>query len=118
MTQIAQVDNKTLKKISDAVMHAWQQNHGTPDGNAHAIKGERCVLVFIEDAFTKAELQLAGQNKGQDQTLNLYVQSLLEHICQEQMDFVEQQMDCRVESTSVSADTVAGWAMCLFRLID
>ncbi len=116
MTQIAQVDNKTLMNISNTVMYAWQQNHGTQDGNAHAVKGMRCVLVFIEDAFTKAEMQLAGKDDAPNQTLNLYVQSLLEHICREQTDFVEEQVGSRVVSTSISADTAAGWAMCLFKL--
>ncbi|KAA3662202.1 MAG: DUF2294 family protein [Chloroflexi bacterium] len=118
MTQLAQADNQTLAKISKGLLTAWQQNHGAQDGKVYAIKGSSCILVFIEDAFTKAEMHLAEQDNGNNQTLNRYVQSLLAHICYEQKGFVAQQLDARVVSTSVSADTVAGWAMCIFKLTD
>ena len=85
MTQIAQVDNRTLKKISDSGDgHAWQQNHGTLDGNAHAIKGDAvCIWFSLKTPLQKPKCSWQVETViHQIKRLNLYVQSLLEHICQ------------------------------------
>ncbi len=117
MTQIVQLDNKMLNQIADEMLAAWQKNHGAKNGQAHAINGANCIVVFFEDAFTQAELHLAEQDAGQDDTLNRYVTCLLDHICQEQKASLEERIGTKITSTSVSADPMAGWAMCLFKLM-
>lgn len=113
MNQTGQVNQKTLKAIAQDVLAAWQRNHGTDNGRAYALSGMSCLLVFVEDAFSQAELHLAEQEDSS--TLNHYAKGLLRHICAEQIGRLQMRTGKTVVSTSVSADPTAGWVMCLFK---
>lgn len=115
MNQTVQVDKTMLDIVAQDVLAAWQRNHGTENGRAYAMIGTHCLVVFVEDAFSQAELHLAEQ-KSNGSTLKRYVNSLLRHICTEQAARLEDRTGRAVVSTSVSADPVAGWVMCLFKL--
>lgn len=118
MTQIEQLKDRTLNQIAKEMLTAWQENHGAKNGQTYAINGINFVVVLFEDAFTQAELHLAEQEMGQNDTLNRYVNCLLDHICREQKPAIEEIIGRNVISTSVNADPSAGWAMCLFKLME
>lgn len=113
MSQTVQVNQKTLQMIAQDVLAAWQQNHGTDNGRAYALSGMNCLLVFVEDAFSQAELHLAEQENSS--TLHRYAKGLLRHICAEQVGRLQTRTGKTVVSTSVSADPTAGWVLCLFK---
>ncbi len=107
-------DEDTLTAVADAVLAAWQQHHGISNGSAHTLIGQEGVAVFIEDAFSQAELTLACQKDGSD-LLHRYLKRILEHVCTEQKQRLEQAVGRKVTSTGVSTDPMAGWAMCFYR---
>ena len=106
-----------LTTVCKDILAAWRQAHGTSDGNAHAMVGPEGIVVFIEEAFCKAELRLAAQQQG-EQLLNRYIHSLLTEMCREQVQQVETAVQRQVISTGVSTDLEAGWVMCVFKLAE
>lgn len=115
MKGTAQLQKTTLNEIAQHVLAGWRRHHGTDTGEAFALAGDRCLVVFIENAFSRAEVSLAAQQSG-DRTLERYVKSLLEHVCVEQAARLEATAHVRVISRSVSVDPEAGWVMCFYKL--
>lgn len=111
------IDGDMLTAVADEVLSAWQQNHGTTHGNAYTMVGPEGVAVFIEEAFSPAEHALAAREMGND-LLNRYAKSLLEQVCADQQGRIASAAGRAVTTTGVSADPVAGWVMCFFRLAD
>lgn len=108
-------DEDVLTAVAANVLAAWQCNHGTDHGRAHTLGGPEEVVVVIEDAFSQGELALAVQHPN-GQLFDRYVRRLLEHVCAEQRERLASMTGRPVVSTGVSADPVAGWAICFFKL--
>lgn len=108
-------EDVTLTNIGRELLLAWRRAHGTDTGTAHTMVGPDGLVVVIEEAFTKAELLMAEQQRG-GEILTRYVRSLLAHVCQEQASQVETAVNKRVACTAVSLDPAAGWVICVFKL--
>lgn len=106
-----------LQSLADDFLRAWQRAHGTETGSAHAMVGPQGIVIFIENAFSRAELTVAHQGQGSStELLQRYVRSLLDHICLEERQRVETAVSRPILSTGVSMDPEAGWVMCVFRV--
>lgn len=107
-------DKGLLATVAADVLDAWQNSHGTTNGEAYTMVGPQGLVVFIEDAFSRAELKLAEQREG-SHLLNRYVRGLLQHVCREQVSRLERVTGRDIVGSGVSADLQAGWVMCFFR---
>lgn len=114
---LQKLNSVDLASLAQEFLLAWQRAHGTSTGSAHGMVGPEGVVVFIENAFSRAEINMAHQKEGSsNDLLQRYVRSLLEHVCVEQRAAVETAVSRPVISTGVSMDPEAGWVMCVFRL--
>ena len=100
--------------VAAGLLAAWRRAHGTENGQAHVMAGPTGLAVFIEEAFSRAELTLAGRREGHA-LLNRYVGSLLEEVCREQTAAVAEVAQRPVVSTGASLDPQAGWVMVVFK---
>lgn len=111
---IARTNVAPYDGVAERLLTAWRQAHGTDNGHAHVMAGPTALAVFIEEAFSRAELTLAGRREGHA-LLNRYVGSLLEEVCREQAGAVADVAQRPVVATGASLDPQAGWVMVVFK---
>lgn len=109
------MEMEKMSTIAQDLLAAWQQAHGTRHGKAHSMAGPEGVVIFIEDAFSQAELKLTEQQSGCE-LLRRYAKGLLEQVCREQATHIAAVSGRSVIATGVSIDPQEGWLICFFRL--
>jgi hypothetical protein len=114
--QATQVFNaESLSGLAQFLLKEWQQAHGTPHGAASALAGPDSFAIHLEDAFSKAELNLATQPAGQNLIFN-YTEGLLDQVCHNLIARVEDATGHKVISTGFSFNLKAGWIICFYKL--
>lgn len=107
--------NGYLTDLAQYVAAEWWRAHGGPRSSVEAMAGPDSLAVFIENAFTKAELALAEQVRGRA-LLRQYADRLFDQVAQGMVSQVEAVTGREVASTGINVDPTSGWIMCLFRL--
>lgn len=108
-----QIGETQIQALADDFLEAWHEAHSLRGGQARALMAPHSLLIFIEDALSKAERILADQPRG-NRLLEQYLQSLLHQIGLEKQELVEQLTDRRVLSIGVQVDGAAGWVLFIF----
>jgi uncharacterized protein YbcI len=108
-----EIEENQIQALADDLLTAWYEAHSILGGKARALLAPHSLLIFIEDALSKAERTLADQPRG-NLLLERYLQSLLQQIGLEKQELVERVTGRRVQSTGVQVDGAAGWVLFVF----
>ncbi len=101
--------------LAKALLEAWQHANGVPESRAEVLTGEDRYVILIEDAFTRAESQLARRKGGQS-TLRQYVEGLMNVIGDQVLRSTGEVAGRRVHTMATEVNFEQGWVMWVVRL--
>ena len=104
-----------LDELAQDFLKAWQEAHGVKSGRAFALSGFDHLAIIIEDSFSQAERKLAEGRNG-DILLRQYAVELLNQICDQMSDRIEQAVGRTVRTSHVNVDPETDQVMFTFKL--
>ena len=100
---------KKLDSIGEKFLSMWQDVHGAPEGTVKVMVGQNGLMIFLENAFCKAEIVLA--EKEEDRLLQQYINHLTEQMLPILTDHVEETINAPVKATSITSNIGQEWIM-------
>ena len=99
--------------LGQDILIMWQQAHGAPQGEVTVMTVHNGLVVLIENAFSQAELALAGQST--DNLLQQYVDSLARQVLPALTSRVEVVIGRPLGAASVTSNIEQNWLMVFIR---
>ena len=99
--------------LGQELLTLWQQAHGAPLGAVTVTSVQSGLLVFLENAFSKAELALTQQST--DNLLPQYIDRLTNQILPLLTSCVEQLSGRKTTTASVTSNIEQNWMMIIIR---
>ena len=99
--------------LGQELLTLWQQAHGAPLGTVTVTSVQNGLLVFLENAFSKAELALSQQST--DSLLPQYIDRLTNQILPVLTGRVEHLLGRKTTTAGVTSNIEENWMMIVIR---
>ena len=107
------ISTKGWNRLGHELLGLWQQTHGAPDGAVSVMAVQGGLMVFMENAFSQAELALARQST--DNLLPQYIDGLTCQMMPTLTARVEQVVGQQIRATNITSNIEQNWMMVLVR---
>lgn len=104
-----------LDLLAQDFLQAWQNAHGVKSGRVYALRGTDHMAIIIEDSFSQAERKLAKGQIGET-LLRQYAVELLNQICDQMSDRIEQTTGREILSSDLSVNPEVDQVVFTFKL--
>ena len=106
-------ENNWQVTLGHELLNLWQQAHGAPLGTVTVTSVQNGLLVFLENAFSQAELALVQQTT--DNLLPQYIDRLTNQILPVLTSRGDQLSGRKTTTASVNSNIEQNWMMIIIR---